>query len=103
MPPEHFQVTDSALLDPNAKQKKLWVNFKPDVDLGHLIATASFLGGLFIYAQGFDRRVTIIEQKQAQSAEQTAETKADIKEIKAVVNKIGTDLAVSNAVNSRKP
>lgn len=100
--PDHFKVTDSAELEPMQRSKKLWVNFKPDIDLGHLIAMLTFLGGLALQWQAMDRRVTIVEQKQAVTAEQTAETKTDIKEIKAVVNKIGTDLAVSNAINARK-
>ena len=100
--PEHFQVTDSAALESGQRTKKLWVNFKPDIDLGHLIAMLTFLGGLFLQWQAMDRRVTIVEQKQQVAAEQTQETKSDIKEIKAVVNKIGTDLAVANAMNSRK-
>lgn len=103
MPPEHFKVTDSALLDPESKQKKIWVNFKPDIDLGHLIAAITFLGGLALQWQAVDRRITILEQRQAITAEQNAETRSDLKEIKATINKIGTDLAVSNAVNSRKP
>lgn len=101
MPPEHFQVTDSALLEPNSR-KKLWVNFKPDIDLGHLIAAFTFLGGLGLQWQAVDRRITILEQRQTVTAEQNAETRADLKEIKATINTIGKDLAVSNAVNSRK-
>lgn len=96
--PDHFKVTDSQMLEPDSRSKKVWVNFKPDIDLGHLIAMATFIGGLFLQWQAMDRRVTIIEQKQSVTTEQTAETKNDIKEIKVVVNKIGTDLAVANAV-----
>jgi len=86
----------------NQANKRVWINFKPDVDLGHLIAMCSFLGGLFVYAQSFDRRMTIIEQKQEVNTNATAETKADIKEIKNAVNKIGTDLAVQNAIQGAR-
>lgn len=89
---EHFQ------LDGEPPRKKVWINFKRDVDLGHLIATASFLGGLFVYAQSFDRRMTILEQKQQVQSEQAAETKSDIKDIKNKVTEIGTGLAVQNAI-----
>lgn len=75
-----------------------WVNFKRDVDLGHVITLLSFLGALFVYAQGFDRRVTIVEQKQTTTDAAQAETKADIKEIKRTVSEIGTNLAVQNAI-----
>lgn len=75
-----------------------WVNFRRDIDLGHLIALASFLIALFVYASAFDRRQTITEQKQAASDVQAAEMKADIKEIKKTVNEIGTNLAVQNAI-----
>ena len=99
---DRFKITDTGDLHDGSTRKKVWVNFKPDIDLGHLIATASFLGGLFLYAQSFDRRVTIIEQKQEVSASQISEIKADIKEIKATVNTIGKDLAVQNALAKRK-
>jgi hypothetical protein len=90
---DHFQLDGD-----EPARKKVWINFKRDVDLGHLIATASFLVTLFLYAQGFDRRMTIVEQKQQAQTEQAAETKADIKDIKNKVTEIGTGLAVQNAI-----
>lgn len=101
MPDSHFQIDPG---DGEPGRKRVWVNFKPDIDLGHVVATVSFLGALFTYAQNFDRRMTILEQKQITSDAQSAETKADIKEIKKTVTEIGTTLAVQNAINNaRKP
>jgi hypothetical protein len=98
--PSHFQYDGQQ----SPATKKVWVNFKPDIDLGHVIAACTFLGGLFLYAQGFDRRLTIIEQKEEANAAQAGEMKSDLKEIKKAVNEIGTNLAVQNAVNqTRKP
>lgn len=99
--PNHFKVTDSQDLEPGTS-KKVWVNFKPDIDLGHLIAMATFIGGLFLQWSIMDQRVTRVEERQKSSEVTTTETKTDIKEIKAVVNKIGTDLAVNNALNAAR-
>jgi hypothetical protein len=101
MPPDHFKITDTMPLETPAA-KKVWVNFVPNIDLGHLIAMLTFLGGLALQWQVMDRRITIIEQKQLVTSEQSAETRSDLKEIKSVINKIGTDLAVQNAMNATR-
>lgn len=98
MPDSHFQYDGQQ----SSPRKRVWVNFKPDIDLGHVIAACTFLGGLFLYAQGFDRRLTIIEQKGEANSAQATEMKSDIKEIKKAVNEIGTNLAVQNAINQQR-
>lgn len=102
MPPEHFQVTDTAGIDGSTQHKKLWVNLKPDIDLGHAIAMLTFLGGLFMQYNSFDKRVTVLEQQMQQTAAQSQELKSDVKDIKKTVGEINTQLAVQNYITKAK-
>lgn len=90
-------------LEEDSRSKKLWVNFKPDIDMGHMLAMLTFLGGLFMQYNSFDKRVTIIEQKQAQTESQGQEVKIDIKDIKKSVGEISTQLAVQNYITKQPP
>lgn len=95
----HFKVTDSSQLEPESR-KKVWVNLKPDIDLGHLIAMATFIGGLMLQWNAMDRRVTVIEQKQQQLESLSSEVRADLKEIKKTTGTIETNLAVQAAITN---
>lgn len=90
-----------ATAPPDENGSRRWVSFSRDINLGHILTMLTFLGGLYIYGQAQDRRITILEQAQQTNAAQMADTKADIKEIKGKVTEISTNLAVQAAIYAR--
>lgn len=106
MPPHHFQITDTMSL-PNASQqvsdnqKKVWVNFLPNIDLGHMLTMIGF--GIAFAAQWNiqDRRITVAETAVEQQKQQITEIKGDLKEIKAVVLNIQLQQAANVAVRAQ--
>lgn len=92
--------------------KRMGINFIPNIDLGHLIAMLTFLGGLFLQWNIMDRRLTVAEQQLVQVAGQNTELKAqnrenylelkvDVKEIKQTVGSVQQTLAILNATNQQ--
>jgi hypothetical protein len=92
--------------------KEPWINFVRTIDLGHLIAMATFIGGLFLQWNVMDRRLTIAEEQLKQASSQNIELKAanrenylelkvDVKEIKQTIGSVQQTLAIINATNQR--
>ena len=92
--------------------QKHWIQFERRIDLGHLIAMLTFLGGLFLQWNVMDRRLTIAEQQllvvssqnaelKAQNRENYLELKVDEKEIKQTVGSVQQTLAILNATNQQ--
>lgn len=92
--------------------QKHWIQFERRVDLGHLIAMLTFLGGLFLQWNVMDRRLTIAEEQlkvqtaqgvelKAANRENYLELKVDIKEIKQTVGSVQQTLAILNATNQQ--
>lgn len=101
---DHFMVSDVAPLEARGRDpnKKVWVNWLPNIDLGHVLTMATFVGALIVNWNIMDRRITVIEQKLANSEVQTAEFKSDVKEIKASLGDIKSTLAVQTFINSQQ-
>lgn len=88
------------------RPKKVWVNFLPNVDLGHLLTMIGFAGAMVIQWQAFDRRLTIVEEQnkmqdialtayRTDTREGSQEIKSDIKDIKASVGQIQQAMALA--------
>lgn len=95
--------------------QKHWIQFDRRIDLGHLIAMVTFLGGLFLQWNIMDKRVTLAEEKIAQSGNAQQELKSnnrdnylelkiDVKEMKQTLAVVQQTLAVlnSNSQSNRK-
>lgn len=98
---DHFQVSDTMPLESEQQpNKKVWVNFLPNIDLGHLLTMIGF--GVAFAAQWNiqDRRITTIEAQQKHAEVAQADVKSDIKEIKAVVLNIQLQQAALNAARA---
>lgn len=89
---------------------KRMINFIPNIDLGHLLAMLTFLGGLFLQWNVMDRRLTIAEEQLKQvngqnqelksaNRENYLELKVDVKEIKQTIGSVQQTLAILNATN----
>lgn len=97
MPPEHFKITDTMPLStPSAK--KVWVNFLPNIDLGHLLTMIGFGVAFFAQWNVMDQRITRAEMENQQQNAVINEVKGDIKEIKTVVLNIQLQQAAATAV-----
>lgn len=100
--PHRFQVTDTTTMPleshPEQQSKKVWVNFLPNIDLGHMLTMIGF--GIAFAAQWNiqDRRITIAETAVQQQKVEITDIKGDLKEIKAVVINIQLQQAANNAV-----
>ncbi len=93
-------------------EKKPMINFIPNIDLGHLIAMVTFLGGLFLQWNVMDRRLTVAEEQLKQQSTQNTELKAanrenylelkvDVKEIKQTIGSVQQSLAIINVTNQQ--
>lgn len=93
--------------------QKHWIQFDRRIDLGHLIAMVTFLGGLILQWSIMDRRITVAEEKQTQTQLQQQELKSnnrdnylelkiDVKEMKQTLGLVQQTLAVLNATNQRE-
>lgn len=100
-PPGHFQVTDNQQLPGQTPVKKVWVNFLPNIDLGHVITMISFLAAIGAQWNIMDRKITIVEQRSAQQDAQVVEIKADLKEIKGAMLQIQLTLARQDSNRSK--
>jgi len=91
---------------------KHWIQFDRRIDLGHLIAMATFIGGLFLQWNIMDKRVTLAEEKLAQTSatqqdlksanrDNYLELKIDVKEMKQTLGSVQQTLAVLNATNQQ--
>lgn len=99
---EHFKVSDTMpLATPEAR--KVWVNFVPNVDLGHILTMVSFASALAVTWNLQDRRITVAEQKQAASEAQLAEVKSVVKDIQMTLTQIQITLAVQGTLNNTRP
>lgn len=92
--------------------QKHWIQFDRRIDLGHLIAMMTFIGGLFLQWNIMDKRVTLAEEKLAQTANTQQEIKSnnrdnylelkiDVKEMKQTLAVVQQTLAVLNAHNQQ--
>lgn len=92
--------------------QKHWIHFDRRIDLGHLIAMMTFIGGLFLQWNIMDKRVTLAEEKLAQTTNTQQEIKSnnrdnylelkiDVKEIKQTLSAVQQTLAVLNASNQQ--
>lgn len=92
--------------------KHMGIKFVPNIDLGHLIAMVTFIGGLFLQWNVMDRRLTVAEEQLKQVASQNTELKSanrenylelkvDVKEIKQTVGSVQQTLAILNATNQQ--
>lgn len=92
--------------------QKHWIHFDRRIDLGHLIAMMTFIGGLFLQWNIMDKRVTLAEEKLAQTANTQQEIKSnnrdnylelkiDVKEMKQTLAVVQQTLAVLNAHNQQ--
>lgn len=100
------------MTDEQTPHKKPYINFVPNIDLGHLIAMLTFLGGLFLQWNVMDRRLTVAEEQLKQATAQSTELKAqnrenylelkvDVKEIKQTIGSVQQTLAILNATNQQ--
>lgn len=99
----HFQVTDNASLmtQDGTPNKKVWINFLPNIDLGHLLTMVGFAVAMFVQWNIMDQRVTRAEMQNSQQDQSLKDIKDDIKEIKAVVLNIQLQQAANNAVRAQ--
>ncbi len=99
---DHFQVSDNMPLpaDPQ-QQKKVWVNFLPNIDLGHMLTMIGFGVAFFAQWNMMDQRITKAEMVNQQQEAVISEVKGDIKEIKAVVLNIQLQQATAAAVRAQ--
>lgn len=105
-------MTDEQLSQLHAPTKRMGINFIPNIDLGHLIAMLTFLGGLFLQWNIMDRRLTVAEEQlkvavaqqqelKAANRDNYLELKVDVKEIKQTVSSVQQTLAIINATNQQ--
>lgn len=102
MPPAHFKVTDTMPIEPTPDAKKVWFNFVPNVDLGHILTMFAFSIGFATQWNIQDKRITVAEQKLIQVESQLTEFKSDVKDIKTSLAQIQSALAVQNFVNQQR-
>ncbi len=103
MASSHFRVTDTMPLEPSPDAKKVWFNFVPNVDLGHLLTMFAFSIGFATQWNIQDKRITVAEQKLLQVEAQVSEFKGDMKEIKRSLAQIEATLAVQQFMNTQQP
>jgi Tfp pilus assembly protein PilN len=95
----HITVTDTVPRK-TPEGRKVWVNFIPNIDLGHMLTMVSFAAGLAAMWNIQDRRITVVEQKAVSVEQQSQELKTDVKEIKAALVQIQTTLAVQTYITN---
>lgn len=100
---DHFQISDLMTIpdqnqhDPN---KKVWVNFLPNIDFGHLLTMIGFTGALLVQWNAMDKRITIIEEQLKVVSAQYAEARSDNK---GTLNEVRTDVKmVKDSLNDIK-
>jgi hypothetical protein len=82
---DHFTVSNMMPLDDSNSRsetsgRRVWLNFLPNIDLGHLLTMIGFAAALTVQWNAMDKRITIIEQQQQQINAQYSESKADQKQ-----------------------
>lgn len=101
------------MADKDEATSKHWIQFDRRVDLGHLIAMATFIGGLFLQWGIMDKRITLAEEKLQQTAnsqqdlksnnrDNYLELKIDVKEMKQTLGSVQQTLAVLNATTQTR-
>lgn len=95
----HFKVTDTVPRK-TPDGRKVWVNFIPNIDLGHLLTMVGFAAAMATTWNIQDRRITVIEQRQEASQKQLEDVRADLKEIKATLAQVQQILAVQAYITS---
>lgn len=96
----HFNVIDT-LPKKTPDARKVWINFVPNVDLGHILTMIGFASALAVTWNIQDRRITLAEQKLLQAEQTNAELKIDVKEIKSTLTQIQTTLAVQSYITNQ--
>lgn len=97
----HLTVTDTVTPKRNTDGRKVWVNFIPNIDLGHLLTMVGFAAAMATTWNIQDRRITITEQKLTAAEQQTAEMRLDIKEMKRTLEQVQQTLAVAAYITSQ--
>lgn len=96
---DHFKVSDMQSLEETmesrSQSKKVWVNFLPNIDLGHMLTMISFAVAMATTYNIQTTRITILEQNLNSQKEQVAEIKAYVKEINAQILQVQITLAGS--------
>lgn len=64
---DHFKVSDHMpITDESPDRKRVWVNFIPNIDFGHLLTMIAFAGGMVGIYNNMDKRLTIVEEQNKQ-------------------------------------
>lgn len=105
---EHFKMSDQASLEvpTDSRGRKVWVNFLPNIDFGHLLTMVGFAAGMALQWNAFDRRLTIAEEQLKQVSGQLTESrsnnretlnevKSDVKGIKEAVTQVQQSMALT--------
>lgn len=106
---DHFKLSDMTPLE-GTKQidpsKRVWVNFLPNIDFGHLLTMIGFTAALVVQWNAMDKRITIIEEQLKVVSSQYAEARADnrgtlnevrgdVKNVKESLGEIKSTLALT--------
>lgn len=98
----HLAVTDT-LPRKTPEGRKVWVNFIPNIDLGHILTMIGFAAATVTIWNVQDRRITVVEQKQEATQQQIQDMRADLKEIKTTLNQVQQAIAVQSYITSNTP
>lgn len=94
--------------------KRVWVNFLPNIDFGHLLTMIGFTGALIVQWNAMDKRITIIEEQlkvvSAQYQDARADNKGtlnevriDVKQVKESLTSIQSALAIAQYKLDNQP
>lgn len=108
---DHFKVSDMVPLGANMEpspHSKVWVNFLPNISLGNILTIVSFAGLVIAGWNAFDKRLSIVEERQNNSAIANSEVKSDVRDIKSTLQKIDNAISVqqfqlTNIQNTQTP
>lgn len=94
---EHFKVSDQVPLGANMEpspHSKVWINYLPNISLGNILSIVSFCGLIVAGWNAFDKRLSIVEERQSVATQQITEVRKDSSDIKAALQKIDNQLEV---------
>lgn len=83
---------------------KVWINYLPNVSLGNILSILSFCGLIIAGWNAFDKRLSLVEERQSVATQQITEVRKDSAEIKATLQKIDNQLQVQQfQLNTLQP